>query len=199
LALSIASLSATACVDADGSDLGTVSLNLVGQAPSGTVYRLRDAVIDVTGPSYSQTWNTEDDPDRTSLSADVAVGDYQAELAAGWRLERLAPPDPPVTVDATLLSDNPLPFTVSAGARTRVPLRFRVEDGVVALDQGYDIEIDVEEPAPPVVTLDTVMSPTGNPRPSFTFTVVAMPVRPMPSVAITWKVWGPPASAAGAV
>lgn len=153
--------------------MGTVSLQLVGQSPSGTVYRLRDAVVAVDGPAYSETWDTEDDPDRTSLSADVDVGEYEVELAEGWRLERLAPPEPPVTVDATLLSDNPLAFAVSAGARTRVPLRFRVEDGDVELDQGYDIEIEVEEPLPPAVTITSVPSPTSDSTPTISFVVTA--------------------------
>jgi hypothetical protein len=42
-------------------------------------------VITVTGPT-SQVWDPEDDPSRTSLSADVEVGDYAAQLQDGWRI-----------------------------------------------------------------------------------------------------------------
>src|SRR4051812_29292976 len=40
---------------------GTVIANLVGQAPSGAVFRLRHALITVSGPGTSRIWNTEDD------------------------------------------------------------------------------------------------------------------------------------------
>src|SRR5688572_33299451 len=83
-ALSLAALSSvSACVDSDD-DLGTVNINLVGQGTSGQVYRLRDATFNVDGPAPT-VWNTEDDPDRMTLSADVPVGAYQVTLAPGWR------------------------------------------------------------------------------------------------------------------
>lgn len=173
LAVCVGSVASGACFEPVDSGVGTVSLNLVGQTPSGSTYRLRDAVLAVNGPAYSETWDTEDDPERTSLSADVDQGEYEVELEEGWRLERLAPPEPPVTVEAALLSDNPLAFTVEAGARTRVPLRFRVEDGDVELDQGYDIEIEVEEPTVPAVTIAPLASPTNDSTPTIAFTVAA--------------------------
>ena len=89
-------------------------------------------------------WNTEDNIDRTSLSANVVVGAYTADLAAGWRLERLVQGQPPVNVTATLASANPAAFMVAPMMRTAVPLRFVVEGGVVDMSQGYDITIDVE-------------------------------------------------------
>lgn len=133
-----------ACVDSSKDSLGTVDLKLLGQAPSGTVYRLRDAIITVQGPTSMQVWNTEDDPNRTSLSADVEVGDYSALLSAGWRLERVEGLNTQ-TVPAELASANPLPFTVAALARTSVPLRFRAFNEEIDLGQGYDIVLGVEE------------------------------------------------------
>jgi hypothetical protein len=127
--------------------LGTVTANLVGQAPSGAVYRLRHAVITVTGPGSTRIWNTEDDPDRTSLSDDVPVGNYSASLAAGWDLERIEGASAtPVT--AQLVSDNPMEFLVSPDQRTSVPLRFHVDTEVVDLSQGYDLVLTVEESTP---------------------------------------------------
>jgi hypothetical protein len=84
----LAVLGAVGCAAPGTPAPGTVTLNLVGQAPSGTVYRLRHAVITVTGPA-TRIWNTEDDPDRTSLSDQVPAGDYAASLAPGWNLERI--------------------------------------------------------------------------------------------------------------
>lgn len=137
-----------ACGDAPST--GTVAVNLVGQAPSGNLYRLRTAIITVQGPSSTTFWNTEDDLSRTSLSENVVPGDYSVFLQEGWELEKLVPGQPPETVAAQLLSANPQFFVVQNDARTVVPLRFRVEEGVIDLDQGYDIIIDVEEPATPV-------------------------------------------------
>lgn len=125
-----------------GSGTGEISINLKGTVPSGVIYRLRNAVITVDGPSSAE-FRSEDDPDRTSLSANVAVGDYTAVLHDGWTLEKL---DGTVTtVDATLISDNPASFTVVEHQRTSVPLRFRVQDATLDLTQGYDIVLTVEE------------------------------------------------------
>jgi hypothetical protein len=132
--------------------LGTVTANLVGQAPSGTIYRLRHAVITVTGFGNTRVWNTEDNPDRTSLSDDVVVGNYTASLAPGWSLERiegaLATP-----VTAQLVSDNPVDFLVSPQQRTLVPLRFHVDTDVVDMSQGYDLVLTVEESTPQLIVV----------------------------------------------
>jgi hypothetical protein len=145
-ALSLAALAVSSgCIDADGdAETGTVNINLVGQGTSGTVYRLRDATIAVDGPAPT-LWNTEDDPDRTALSANVPAGSYSATLAPGWRLERLQPGMPPVDVTASLTSPNPFAFTVVAMERTAVPLRFAVEGDVVDMTSGYDITIGVDD------------------------------------------------------
>lgn len=132
--------------------LGTATVNLVGQAPSGAVYRLRHAVITVTGFGNTRIWNTEDDPDRTSLSDDVVVGNYTASVAAGWNLERIeGTAARPVT--AQLISDNPVDFIVSPQQRTIVPLRFHVDTDVVDLSQGYDIVLTVEESTPQIIVV----------------------------------------------
>jgi hypothetical protein len=124
--------------------LGTMTINLVGQAPSGSVYRLRDATIDVEGAGETQVWNTEDDLTRTSLSADVAPGDYAALVHDGWRLERLEG-STAIPVTSSLASSNPVQFAVVPGQRTSVPLRFIVDADAVDLTQGYDITITIEE------------------------------------------------------
>lgn len=154
LVLGLASTGAlVACTDTlSGMNTGTVTLDLVGAAPSGTSYRLRDATITVRGPGSVKMWNTEDAPDRTSLSADVVIGDYTALLGDGWRLERLDGASATPVV-ATLISDNPVRFTVSAHQRTAVPLRFRVNGDEIDMSQGYGITVTVEEPEPPVIVV----------------------------------------------
>jgi cysteine-rich repeat protein len=133
-----------ACVDSDADSTGTLSVNLVGQAPSGAVYRLRDATIVVQGPTSTKFWFTEDDPDRTSLSANVVAGDYSAVLQPGWRLERVEGPST-TTVAAEVVSPNPVQFSVAALALTTVPLQFRVLHEVIDMSQGYEIVLDVFE------------------------------------------------------
>jgi hypothetical protein len=142
----------TACTAPPDTATGTLTLDLVGTAPSGTQYRLRDAKILVRGPDSTRLWDTEDMPDRTSLSADVSPGDYTAAVQGGWRLERLAGASA-TPVAATLVSDNPARFTVAGRRRTAVPLRFRVDGDVVDMTQGYDITITVDEPRSPVIVI----------------------------------------------
>jgi hypothetical protein len=137
------------CAAPGAPGLGTVTLNLVGQAPSGTVYRLRHAVITVSGPA-SRIWNTEDDPDRTSLSDQVPAGDYTASLAPGWNLERIEGASA-TPIAAQLISENPASFVVSPQQRTTVPLRFHVDTDVVDLSQGYDLVLTVGESPPQLI------------------------------------------------
>jgi hypothetical protein len=146
------------CLGSPEDSLGTVNVNLVGRAPSGATYRLRNAIITVTGAAPAKVWNTEDEPDQTSLSANVATGDYVALLQDGWRLDRVegtvATP-----VWAELTSANPVQFTVSAEQRTVVPLQFRVDAEPVDMAQGYDIVIAVQDPRSPVVGVLSEVSP----------------------------------------
>jgi hypothetical protein len=149
--VTLASISALALLagcpgDADDTpDTGTVQLNLVGQAPSGNVYRLRDGVITVTGPSSTTLWDTEVDLMATVFSENVPPGHYNAFLADGWHLEKIAADGTGTPVEAQLISLNPIDFDVFEDSRTLVALRFRVGDGTVDMGEGYDIVIDVEE------------------------------------------------------
>ncbi|HMG20510.1 MAG TPA: hypothetical protein VK607_04305 [Kofleriaceae bacterium] len=142
---SVIAVVVAACARPGGSEpaSGTLVINLIGSAPDGNQYMLRNATITVTGPDSVQVFHTEDQLFRESLSANVPAGDYSALLDAGWRLERLVPFGS-VEVNAELASDNPLQFTVDFG-RTVVPLRFRTNIGEIDLSQGYDIVLDVEE------------------------------------------------------
>jgi hypothetical protein len=107
------------------------------------IYRLRNAIITVDGPS-SVVFNTDDDLTRTSLSANVMTGNYEAMVQSGWHLERIDGPSA-TPVEATLVSENPTVFIVAEHQRTTVPLRFRVQGSVVDMTQGYDIVVTIEE------------------------------------------------------
>ena len=72
------------------------------------------------------------------------TGDYSALLGPGWHLERIDG-STATPVVATLISENPVAFTVMAHQRTDVPVRFRVDTEVVDMTQGYDIVLTIEE------------------------------------------------------
>lgn len=132
--------------EADGADaaLGRVELELVGQGSQGTLFRLRNAILTVQGPDRTIFFDTEQDPDRTSLSAVVPAGFYTTFLQEGWRLERVE--DGKTIVNAALISSNPDFFDVFEGQVTRVALRFRAGNDVVITDPGaFEVVIEVEE------------------------------------------------------
>jgi hypothetical protein len=143
LLLAVAAVGA-ACTSPDD-DLGQVDLSLIGQAASGTAYRLRDAVLTVDGPGGARVFRTEDDLERTHIRERVPSGEYTLQLADGWRLEKLVA-DGARPVEAELLSPQPLAFQVDAGALASVLLRFRAGAEEVDIGNGdYEISIGVEE------------------------------------------------------
>ncbi|WP_437680023.1 lysyl oxidase family protein [Sorangium sp. So ce131] len=130
-------------------ETGQVEMSLTGASASGSVYRLRDAVVMVQGPANTLFFQTEEQPNRTTLSADVPAGSYFTFLQEGWRLERLRRDNVVEPVEAQLLSPNPLNFDVFPDERTQVALRFRVDAEDVELRQGaFDVVLEVEETDP---------------------------------------------------
>jgi hypothetical protein len=137
---------AAGCASSSDDELGTVAIDLVGQAPSGASYQLRNATLVVTGPGYSKTWNTEDDPSRTALVDHVSPGSYSAVLQDGWHLERIVG-SASVAVNAELTSPNPATFSVMSGQITSVTLQFHVDGDTLDLTGGYAIGVAIDEPA----------------------------------------------------
>jgi len=139
-----AALSLTACAAPDHT--GQIDLSLTGTSASGITYRLRDAELTITGADGSFVFHTEDDPDRRLITQHLDVGGYTLRVTPGWRLERLRAAGSPQTVVATLISPDPLPFTVTADTLTPVVVRFQTGGEVVPLAQGdAGISIDVED------------------------------------------------------
>ena len=153
------------CVGEEGKEeeeTGRVELSLIGQAASGNTYRLRNGIVMVQGPEDTIFFNTEDDPNRLRLSAQVPVGSYFTFLQEGWRLERLNLDSTVEQVQAQFLSPNPQWFDVFPDQNTTVALRFRTGGDDVVLDQGsFDVVIDVEE-TPAEATLCTTDSDCGS-------------------------------------
>ena len=164
-----------------------VTVRLVGDSASGRSYRLRDAqvsVVDAEGVS-TLLFDTEDDPDRTRVTSDLEPGDYTLVLHEGWRLERLDE-DGPVDVAGTLVSPNPLPFTITSLQVTQVRLEFQItgEDDPVGMGPGsIDVSIGIMEPdagtaSEPVLAALTVSEGTLSPAfdPAVTGYVVSLPL-----------------------
>ena len=134
---------------------GQLQLNLIGVSNAGNAYRLRQAIIVVQGSSSTTFLNSDEDPDSTRLGASVAVGVYSAFLQEGWFLERLSDSGgTPQPLQATLLSPNPVGFSVAGGQSTLVPLRFSVGNETVDVGS-FDIVLEVEEQSSQATTCST--------------------------------------------
>lgn len=123
--------------------LGTMELKLVTTTPSGVTYRLREAILMVQGPQDTLFFNSEEDPNATSWSAQVIVGEYSYFLQEGWRMERIEGEEV-IDIPAQLVDGNSGFFYVSEGYTTPVPLRFRVGDDILS-EGAFEVSIQVEE------------------------------------------------------
>lgn len=117
-ALLVATLGGCSSDDAGGNEreVGTMALPLSTQGPSGTTYRLRDAVFEISpnywssaggeggAPSQIITVTSEDDPNAEVIRVDLERGYYYVNLLPGWRLEKVEGASA-TDVEATLLSD----------------------------------------------------------------------------------------------
>jgi hypothetical protein len=119
--------------DKTESQVGTLNMPLVSQA-NGVTYRLRNAVFVVNGPQAA-VLSSEDDPNATTISAELESGDYSIDLQDGWTLERLDG-TAFVQVDATLISPDPTTFHISANTPTGVTYQFSTNGVIVSIGKG---------------------------------------------------------------
>lgn len=114
---------------------GTLQLPLVSSTADGKVYRLVGATFNIIGTQTVTLTDTSADTVQTTLTA----GTYTIQLAGGWRMERADAPG--TAVPATLMSPNPLPFSVTKDATTVVRFQFKLPgDGTadvgIVVDKG---------------------------------------------------------------
>jgi hypothetical protein len=127
-----AAASLQGCSAEANSDFGTLHLALSG-ASRGSEYELLAADFEIEGVSAA-TLTSDGDPS-TTLSTSLPVGEYSVELQAGWQLvENTA--TGAEAVDAVLLSDNPLHFSIIAEETTEVSFVFQTGDVSVGLGEG---------------------------------------------------------------
>jgi Lamin Tail Domain len=106
----------------------------------GTSYELRDAVFEISG-GEPVTLSSEDVEPTAPLVRELPAGDYSVLLAPGWRLVE---PGSEGALDATLISDNPLPFTVVAGETTPLQFRFSLVEASAPGAPSGQVEVSID-------------------------------------------------------
>lgn len=152
LLFAFACLSASAIVSTgcaiDGSNetegVGTVRMPLRAVSDDGTEYQLRQAEFDISGPQ-TVTVLSEDYLTQDAAQVVLGVGDYQVELTGTWQMERIVD-GMPEAVEATLVSGNPVAFSIQDQGVSAVTFRFEVEGEVVEMGEGVlELRIEVDE------------------------------------------------------
>ena len=162
LGLSVASVAAvTGCsggAGGSGEEKGTLSVPLSTHGPSGTEYRLRDAVFEIrneydyeldsassggdSGNSY--TVSSEDDPTANSLNISVERGYYYVRLLPGWHMEKIEN-GAATYVEANLLSPATQWVYVSPRSTSWLEYQFGIGDRALWFNGNLNIDIQVYE------------------------------------------------------
>ena len=137
----LSSCATTADSASDSKEFGHLEMALSGGGvTTGATYRLRHAVISVSGPTVD-LHQTEDNPDQPSVTFNVPPGEYDVALTGEsgpntWQLERLTANGTYEDVDASLISLNPQKIEVESGTIRYVSLRFILDGDEVVLEPG---------------------------------------------------------------
>ncbi|WP_438019779.1 hypothetical protein WMF18_12250 [Sorangium sp. So ce315] len=127
------------------SDIGSISLALVGTSATGATYRLSYAWFGIHGPTSRFVHGGGD---MTAITEVLPVGRYDVYLEPGWILERWTGSGYQ-HVPAALTSANPTPVFINEGATSTVMFQFRADGDVVSVGQGtLDILIGVDDTTP---------------------------------------------------
>jgi hypothetical protein len=130
-----------ACSDLPELPIGQLRLGLasgIGEAQ----YRLADANFSIDGAAQL-TLSSGADPDTDSLQRALPVGDYSVELLPGWRLERRSSLGTEPAA-ATLVSSNPMDFSIQAGELTSLTFQFRTSGEAQAPGTEGELSVDIE-------------------------------------------------------
>lgn len=127
------------------SDIGSISLALVGTSATGATYRLSYAWFGIHGPTSRLVHGGGD---MTAITEVLPVGRYDVYMEPGWILERWTGSGYQ-HVPAALTSANPTPVFINEGATSTVMFQFRADGDVVSVGQGtLDILIGVDDTTP---------------------------------------------------
>jgi len=118
---------------------GTVQMALTAVGTDGDTYRLRNAMLDIVGPTSASVSLDEAWADSPVFAARVDVGDYTVALEEGWTLQRHNG-QTFETVEAQMLSPNPAAVGVERDATSVVTLQFETVDAEIEFATG-DLEV----------------------------------------------------------
>ncbi|WP_438040809.1 hypothetical protein [Sorangium sp. So ce128] len=128
------------------SEVGSISLALVGTSVTGATYRLSNAWFELHGPTNRLVDGSIEAPVITEV---LPVGHYDVYLEPYWVLERWTGVGYQ-PVQAVLTSPNPLQVFINEGTTSTVVFQFRADDELVSVGQGsIDIVIGVDDAAAP--------------------------------------------------
>ena len=128
---------------------------------NGHAYRLRDPYISIFGPSIISLQGSND-PNETSLSATLPLGNYTAYLST-WSLERSDSTGAFAPVAATLVSNPGVAFAVLNGTTTTISYEFATDGVIVTVGSGQvRVTVAVDE-------IGAVCTPFGDECPADTW------------------------------
>jgi hypothetical protein len=153
-AMAAAAALTTGCAEDTGPDedaYGSLATAITATGSDGATYRMpAGTYVQLYNGTFYDYWSM--DGDFQILTIDVPVGGYDASLTHSsgytveWPLERTNPDATTETVNATLITPQPVAVTVNEGATSSLVFQFQVVDGgTVTFAHGLvDISIDVE-------------------------------------------------------
>ncbi|WP_148282222.1 hypothetical protein [Corallococcus coralloides] len=112
---------------------GVLELPLVSTTASGRSYKLVGATFVITGAQSVTLTDTSAD----TVSVPLIAGDYSISMNGSWHIERTDAPGQ--TVQATLVSPNPMRFTLAEGEMRPVRFLFKVP-GELNTDVGFSVD-----------------------------------------------------------
>ncbi|WP_193428897.1 hypothetical protein [Corallococcus soli] len=112
---------------------GLLELPLLSTTTAGRSYKLVGATFVITGPQSVTLTDTTVD----SVSTPLMAGLYSIQMTGPWHVERTDAPGQ--TVPATLVSPNPMSFTLGEGETRPVRFLFKVEGDGTA-DVGFRVD-----------------------------------------------------------
>jgi hypothetical protein len=144
------------CSDLPPPPIGQLRLGLssgIGDAQ----YKLVNASFAIEGTAQL-TLSSDDEPESDTLLRALPAGAYSVELLEGWQLERHGSMGSQ-QVPAELSSDNPLSFSITAGALTTLTFQFKTgaPPPVQTSDGQLRVNIEVDGVGSPQVVISELM------------------------------------------
>ncbi len=136
----------------------SLRIPLTAASSQGTVYRLRDVQIDISGSALLRLSDRDGVRARETLLTDLPAGDYTAFIQPGWRLMERADTGAETQAEAELLSANPLALHINEMGD--VTLRLVFKQGEEELQLGAPPPVRVTQavhPAPQAQLASTTL------------------------------------------